>query len=221
LSAAAVAALTLFGSTRAFASASQGPASESATAAISQFASAWSTVRAYDATVTVFESKGDQVQHLVLDYSYQKPSTASIKVLAGPNAGATLVWSGGDTIVAHRGSGFSALFKKSLSLHDPQVTTLRGASLDQLSFGAILAHGRDDGGAISVAPGETIAGTPTVAITLVPSNPAADCGFTREVVEVSEATHLPLRVFGYSGATLVRQLDFANVKLQTETVAGQ
>ena len=30
------------------------------------------------------------------------------------------------------------MFKRTLSLHDPLVTTLRGSSIDQLSFGAIL-----------------------------------------------------------------------------------
>jgi hypothetical protein len=63
-------------------------------------------------------------------------------------------------------------------LHDPLVTTLRGSSIDQLSFGAI-----------------------------------PDAGLTREVVELSAQTHLPLRVLGYEGSTLVRRIDFSNVKL--------
>ena len=107
------------------------------------------------------------------------------------------------------------MFKKTLSLHDPLVTTLRGSSIDQLSFGAILAHGLQQGGSLSEAPGEVIDGIPVNAVTLIPAQSGADAGLTREVVELSAVTHLPVRVLGYAGPTLVRRLDFSNIKLQS------
>jgi hypothetical protein len=64
-------------------------------------------------------------------------------VLSGPNAGVAVVWGGGTTVIAHRGSGLAAMFKKTFALHDPQATTIRGSSIDQLSFGAILLHGAE------------------------------------------------------------------------------
>src|ERR1700722_2763518 len=87
---------------------------------LSQFAAAWARVTAYTGTVTVFERKDTQVQNVVFEYTFRKPSSVTTHVDAGPNAGVTMVWDGGTTLVAHRGSGFAALFKKTLSLHDPK-----------------------------------------------------------------------------------------------------
>jgi hypothetical protein len=52
------------------------------------------------------------------------------------------------------------------------------------------------------------------AVTLIPAGSESDAGLTREVVELSTVTHLPVQVLGYDGSTLVRKIDFSNVKLQ-------
>jgi predicted extracellular nuclease len=191
-------------------------ASQSVAAAreISAFARAWAGVSGYSATVTIFDRKGTQSQNVVLDYTFRKPSYVSVHVVAGPNAGVTLTWDGGVTVVARRGSGLAAMFKRTLSLHDSLVTTLRGSSIDQLSFGAILAHGQQEAGSLSEAPGEVVDGVAINAVTLIPAGSESDAGLTREVVELSTVTHLPVQVLGYDGSTLVRKIDFSNVKLQ-------
>jgi hypothetical protein len=193
----------------------QASQSDAAAREIAAFAHAWAAVTGYSATVTIFDQKGTQTQHLVLDYTFRKPSNVTVHVLAGPNTGVTLTWDGGTTVVARRGSGLAALFKRTLSLHDPQVTTLRGSSIDQISFGAILAHGQHEAGSLSEAPGEVIAGVATNAVTLAPAGSSTDAGLTREVVELSAATHLPMRVLGYEGSALVRDVEFSKVKLQS------
>jgi outer membrane lipoprotein-sorting protein len=179
-----------------------------------EFTRAWVGIAGYNATVTVFEQKGAQVQHVVFDYNLRKPSNVTVRVIKGPNAGVTLVWNGGATMSAHRGSGFTALFKRTLSLHDPAATTIRGSSIDQLSFGAILAHGQATPGRVSQARGPVIDGIGTDAVRLIPAAPAADTGLTYEIVEISKTTHFPLRVLGYHGRALVRRVDFSNVKLE-------
>jgi hypothetical protein len=193
------------------------PASQSKAAAleITAFARAWAGTTGYSATVTIFDQKGTHTQNLVFDYSFRKPSNVIVYVIAGPNAGVTLTWNGGPTLVARRGSGLAAMFKKTLSLHDPLVTTLRGSSIDQLSFGAILAHGQQAAGSLSEAPGEVIGGVATNAVTLILARSSTDAGLTREVVELSGMTHLPMRVLGYEGSALVRDVEFSNVKLQS------
>ncbi|MEO7203269.1 MAG: hypothetical protein ABIZ82_11825 [Candidatus Tumulicola sp.] len=124
-----------------------------------------------------------------------------------------LAWDGGASVVAHHGSGLAAMFKKTISLHDPLVTTLQGSSIDQLSFGAILAHGQQATGTLSETPGETIDGVATNAVTLTVAAPATNTGLTREVVELSTLTNLPMRVLGYQGSALVQKVDFSNVKI--------
>ncbi len=91
---------------------------------------------------------------------------------------------------------------------------VRGSSIDQLSLAAILAHARQQAGRLSAVPGDVIGGVAVDAVTLIPTEPAADVGLTREVIELSTATHLPMRVLGYDGVTLVRNVEFSNVQLQ-------
>jgi hypothetical protein len=181
--------------------------------ALAAFESTWPAVAAYSTTVTIFEQKGAQVLNSAFEYTFRKPSNATVYYPSGQNAGVTLVWSGGSTVVGHRGSGLLALFKKTYSLHDPILLTIRGSSIDQLSFAAIFAHTQAIAGTMSQGAGPTIAGNPTEAVTLVPSSSAADTGLTREVVYISTMLNLPIRVLGYEGTTLVRQVDFSNIKL--------
>jgi len=178
---------------------------------LDSFAQAWASIAAYSATVTVFERKGTQVENLVLNYSFRRPSSVMVHVVSGPNAGGTLTWDGGATVVARRGTGLAALFKKTFSIHDPVVATIRGSSIDQLSFGAILAQAQQSGGTLSEAGSDVIDGVATDAVALVPADPAADAGLSREVVDLSEVTHLPVRVLGFDETTLVREIDFSKV----------
>lgn len=186
----------------------------SATRELGAFASAWSAINGYSARVAIFDEKGTQSQNLVFDYTFQKPSNVSVDIVTGPNAGVNLAWDGGSSVVAHHGSGLAAMFKKTVSLHDPLVTTLQGSSIDQLSFGAILAHGQTVPGTLSETSGETIDGVATNAVTLVVADPAANAGLTREVLELSTLTNLPMRVLGYQGSALVRKVDFSDVKVR-------
>ena len=176
------------------------------------FAHALSGVAKYSATVTIFDKKGDQSQNCVFDYTYSKPSNVRVHVISGTNTGVTLDWSGGPTIVARRG-GLISMFSRTLSLHDPMVTTLQGASIDQLSFGAILSHAQQEVDRLSLIPGGTIDGVAANALNLNAIGSTADPGLTREVVVMSAATHLPIRVLGYDGSTLVSSIGFSNIKL--------
>jgi outer membrane lipoprotein-sorting protein len=178
------------------------------------FEDTWANVKGYSATVTIFEQNGTQVQNMVFDYTFHKPSSATVHYDKGPNAGVTVVWNGGDTVVAHRGSGLSAIFKKTFSLHDPLMTTIRSSSIDELSFSAILAHSHATPGAITQTLGPTILGVPTEAVMLVPTSSTADSGLTHEIVDISTTSGLPMRLLGYESETLVRQIDFSNMRLQ-------
>jgi outer membrane lipoprotein-sorting protein len=187
-------------------------AATSSTPALTAFAKAWATVTAYNTTITVFEQKGVAVQNVIFKYTFRKPTTVTTDVVGGPNNGVSILWTGGTTVSAHR-SGLASAFHETLSLHDPKVTTIRGSSIDELGFGQILAHARGTAGKLSQGPGPMINGVATDAVTLIPTNPAADAGYTREIIEISRLTHFPLRVVGYQGPTLVREVGFVAVTL--------
>ena len=186
-----------------------GAQSSSDPPALVAFDQAWKGVSGYSATITIFEQKGSQRQNMTLDYRFSKPSDLAIRVLAGTNKGATLDWDGGDTVVVRGGSGLLSLFRKTVPLKDPLVESVRGSTIDQLSFGAILEHSGQPG-VLTQCDGEAIDGVPTESVTLVPTSPSDDADLTREVIELSTATHFPLRILGYEGSTLVRKIDIAD-----------
>ena len=188
---------------------------QTAPVAWSEFEKTWANVTSYSATVAIFEREDSQVQSSVLDYTFSKPANATVHFLAGRNVGVTVVWNGGSTVVAHPGSGFEALFKKTFPLHDPQVTTIRGSSIDELSFAAFIVHSQGTPGVVSESAGPTILDIPTEAVTLVPTTSATDTGLTREIIDLSVPTNLPIRVLAYEGDTLVREIDFSNVVIHT------
>jgi hypothetical protein len=101
--------------------------------ALAAFPRAGDGVTAYRATVTIFEQQAADVQNIVFEYRFRKPSSFLVRVIKGPNAGVTLKGDGGTTVQATRGGGlFAALFKQTLPLHNPLVTTIRGSSIDEL-----------------------------------------------------------------------------------------
>jgi hypothetical protein len=63
-----------------------------------------------------------------------------------------------------------------------------------LSFAAFIAHSQGTPGIVSQEPGPTILDIPTEAVTLIPTSPATDTGSTREIIDLSVPTNLPLRV---------------------------
>jgi hypothetical protein len=188
------------------------------------FARTWYALSSYSATIAVFEQKpvatdarDNAAMDVTLDYVFRKPAAVRVRVVSGPNTGGDLAWNGGDKVIVSRGSGLFAMFRKTVSLHDAMVTTARGSSIDQLAFGAIIAHLENTPGTLSEGGGEPMNGLSTDAVTLVPTDAALDGGMTREVVEISPATHLPVRILGYEGQSLVRRLDFSNVKVQEDS----
>lgn len=181
--------------------------------AVMAFANALAAVTAYNATITVFEQQGLRVQNVIFKYTFRRPSTVTVDVVGGPNNGVSLLWTGGTTVSAHRGgTGLNGVFKETLSLHDPKVTTIRGSPVDELSFDRILAHAQQTAGKISQSPGVIINDVPTDAVTLIPTHPAPGT-YTREIIEIAKSTHLPMRVLGYQGTTLVRRIDVVDAIL--------
>jgi len=187
-----------------------GPAS---TSVLDDFAQAWMSISAYHVTVSVFEQRNSDTYNRVLAYQFEKPSHAVMRVVSGKNAGATLTWNGGDTLVARKGSGLMSMFTKTFSIHDPIVTTLRGSSIDELSYGAILARLQQHQQQIMESRSEAIEGVPTVTLSLVSASALAPMSLNREDIIFSQKSHLPIRVLDFEENALVRQVDFQDLVL--------
>ncbi len=112
------------------------------------------------------------------------------------------------SVSASKSGMFGITLRKSVSLNDPLVTSMRGYTVSDLSLPGILAHAQQVAGALSSAS-TTVNGKPVIAVTLNVANPLQDNGMTREVLYLAQATQLPVRVDGFAGRQLVRSYRFA------------
>jgi outer membrane lipoprotein-sorting protein len=118
---------------------------------------------------------------------------------------------GGDTVKGHRG-GLLGGVHMTLDIHNHQVTTLRGDTVDESTIGSMLGDFTPGKGGITQAAGPLIDGSDTVAVTLDVADAAANNGVSRDVLYLSEESHLPVRRERYSGATLVKTENVTDMK---------
>lgn len=177
--------------------------------ALRDFAQAWSKVHSYSAVLVMHERSGATVQDRTYNYTFVKPSTATIVITRGPGKGGRETWTGGDSVVASP-PGLLSRLRLRLSIKDPRVVTLRGDTIAMASFGWLLQHLQSKG-RLSQAPGPSIGAHDTTQISLTVEDPASNGGITRDVVDISVATKFPVRVLRFAGSTLAKQIDFNEV----------
>jgi hypothetical protein len=114
--------------------------SPSLTLVLDDFASAWSTIGSYSATLTMHETEGTNAQDRTCEYTFAKPSTATVAITAGPDHGGRVTWSGSDDVTGSPPGLLRHQGASHLSLHDRRVTTLRGDTVAMASFGWLLGH---------------------------------------------------------------------------------
>ena len=172
-------------------------------AGLSSFSRAVSTLNGYNTSINLFEAKGSSTWLATFSYSYSKPNSVNVHIDKGNNAGKDVSWGGGSSVRAGRG-----MFSKNVALTDPLVTSLRGYTVVDLSFPSILHHAENTEGKMSESTGE-LSGKPAQLLILSVANPAGDDGMTREILYLDPFSHLPLRIDGFIGSTLVRSYTFS------------
>lgn len=175
---------------------------------LAPFANALDAVTGYHTTINTFEAKGSETRLSTFDFRFTKsPPSITMGIVKGPNAGATVRWSGGTSVSAGKG-----MFRKNVALTDSLVTSLRGYTIVDLTFGSILKHAESTPGTLEQRSMQ-LGSTTVDAITLDVKTPSEDDGMTREVLYLSPATHLPVRIDGFTGSTLVRSYSFESTTL--------
>jgi outer membrane lipoprotein-sorting protein len=178
--------------------------------ALDDASAAWAKVDDYRMTMTVHEVASARTEDRTLSILFKKPALEHMEIVSGADRGSGVVWQGGDTVKAHKG-GFLSGLHATFNLHDKQVETLRGGSVDTATIPGILAQFTPAKGTLTEAPGPQIDGVDTTAVTLVVANPAPG-EVTRDVLFLSAATHLPIRREGYAGTDLVRSFTVTDFK---------
>lgn len=204
--------VALLGPSHVCAQAAFGPAVNEPTPALAQFATAVASLRDYTTTAVVFEqlNDGSQVESRTYAFKVLVPSALSATIVSGPGAGAATAWRGGGTVTTHQ-AGRLAAIKLTVAIDDPRVQTLRGDTVDTGTFTYDLQYMLATPGTLAESAGPTIAGSATRAVTLRVKDPAV-AAVTKAVLDVSTASHLPVRRQLFVGSTIVKTETFAATK---------
>jgi hypothetical protein len=183
------------------------PASETPTAAraLARFAAAWQGVHDYRCTITAHEVLGRRVQDRVYRLAFEKPHDTRLAIVAGDGRGGVAVWHGGPEVRGHRG-GFLSFVKLTVGLHSALATTLRGTTVAQANFGALLDHWEREAREASVQA--TRRDDSTVLSVTHPPGPG---GVSREVLELA-ADGLPDGYEQFEGDRLVKKVRYGDVE---------
>lgn len=172
---------------------------------------AFSEIDNYSTTVVVHEIQGERVEDRTYHVMFKKPTMERVDIVAGPGKGGGVVWLGGDTVKGHRGGLLSGIHL-TLDIHNSQVTTLRGDTVKEATIGSMLGDFETGKGEMTEAAGPQIDGGDTVAVTLDVADAAAYNGVSREILYLSDESHLPVRRERFSGATLVKTENVTEMK---------
>jgi outer membrane lipoprotein-sorting protein len=185
-------------------------ASKSGGVALARFSAAWDQVNTYACTITAREVSGSRVQDRVYQMWFRKPHMSRMDITGGDGRGSAVVWDGGDKVYGHQG-GFLAMFKKHLDLHDRLATTVRGTTVAEASFGALLDHIKGLKGATV----DAVADTDKTRITISVTDPSADNNVTKELM-VLGSNNLPVEYDQWEGDAQVKHITYSEVKLNVD-----
>jgi hypothetical protein len=177
----------------------------------------WAHLHDYSVTIEAHEVLGTESDDHELRYMFRKPDHARLDVLAGTKSGSTIVWNGGDTVIAYRRN--LSLFKMHGNVRQKDLTSLRGNSILSPNMGDIIACFEQHRDAIHEHDGPVVDGEATdeVALTYAdiscPDDSPSDRGVTLDVIDVSKKTGLALLRRRYEGDEIVERWQLRDYKL--------
>ena len=181
-------------------------ASRAGDTALAEFSTAWDGVRSYTCMIAAHEVRGKDVQDRVYRLAFVRPNNMRMDIVGGAGKGGVAIWNRGGTIYGHQG-GFLSFVKLHLNIHDPKAVSLRGTTVAQASFGALLQ--RFKGLKTSSLDATAAHGLTTLTANIL--NPALESGVTREVL-VFGADHLPVEYDECQGLQVVDHVRYSAYK---------
>ena len=191
-----------------------GGAAQSGAAALEKFSNAWSAVKTYKCTLTAHEVSGSRVQDRVYHLFFSKPSDTRMDIVGGDGRGGAAVWRGGDTVRGHQG-GLLAGIKLNLNLHARLATSLRGTTVAEANFGAILEHIKG----LKTKSLEAESTGDATQIVAIAAEPSTNQNVTKELVVLGK-DGLPTTYEQYEGDTQVKKVMYTELQLNVELPAS-
>lgn len=183
-----------------------------------RFVDRWNRLHDYSVRIQAHESLGQESADNEMLYRFRKPDRARLDVMAGPKAGSTIVWSGGERVTAYKRS--LSIFKMHGNAHQKDLTSLRGNGILAPNMGLLATCFGAHRDALVERPGPVVEGDPTTEVELpykgiiCPEDPAVDRGaITLDVLDVSDRTGLVLVRKRYAGEEIVERWQLNDYKL--------
>jgi hypothetical protein len=174
---------------------------------IAKFASAWSNITAFTCTIDAHEVSGNRVQDRTYNMFFHKPHDTRLEITKGDSRGSIAVWRGGTRVIGHRG-GVLSFAKLNVDIHSPLVVTIRGTTIADPNFGAILDHIRGlDRSSAAVASDNGL-----TRIDIAVADPSTDKNVTRERLTLGRDS-LPIEYEQWQMDSEVERVMYLNVKL--------
>lgn len=182
--------------------------------AIAKMIATWNQINTYKVRVTVHEAKGARVQDRVYLIRFAKPTQTRVDIVDGDGRGSAAVWNGGDRVHGHEG-GMLSIIRLNVDAHSTFAIDLRGGTIAEANFGALLAHLKSLGSkTIRV---ENDGGKIVLVVKTDPPAPGNDV--TKEVY-ILGPDWLPVEFFEYAGDKLVRHVVNSGLKVNIEMPAS-
>jgi outer membrane lipoprotein-sorting protein len=175
--------------------------------ALASFSAAWAKVNSYTCTITAHEVLETKVQDRVYTMSFVKPSDTRMDITGGDGKGSAVVWLGGTTVKGHQG-GFLSFIKLNLDMHDPKATSIRGTTVAEANFGAIIDHIKG----LSGATIDAVADGSKTDVNVAVGDASANGNVTKEEL-ILGANELPLEYYQWEGDNQVKHVVYSDIVL--------
>jgi hypothetical protein len=178
--------------------------------AIARLAAAWDKINTYECTVSSHEVEGTNVQDRVYHIRFEKPLETRVDVIDGDGRGSAAVWDGGDRVRGHQG-GMLSMIKLNIDINNKLATSIRGTTIAQANFGALVNHLKSQDPSIVHATSD---GDKTVLV-VEKQFPAPDTDVTKEVY-IMGPDGLPMEYFQYAHELVVKHVVYSELKLNID-----
>ncbi len=185
----------------------------------------WNALHGYSVTIDAHEVLGTQTADSELHYAFTKPSHAELDVLAGNKSGSTILWDGGDRVVAYRRN--MSFFKMHGGVWDRDLTSLRGNSIVSPNLGDLIACFGAHRDALREREGPVIDGQETDELALsysgisCPDDSPADRAITLDELDISRKSGLVVMRKRFEGEALVERWELKDYKLDAPEATAQ
>lgn len=167
------------------------------------------SLKTFSGVVKFWETDGKETSTNTAEIYMAMPDKLRANITEASSAmkrGVKMVALGDGKITAKLG-----FIKKTMSLDDPQVLSVRGWRLDQTDLAAIIKGATDAKANARYAGAATVGGRQAELIEL--ANPAFLPGTTKQVLALDAQTFAPLKVEGFVGAQSVFRMEIQNPQL--------